>query len=69
MAPSPLNAFQTTMSVRGGRMTVSLGCAKTPSDLTRVAVMGETHMWNILEDPAMVSFIAFSGVLSHHLLS
>lgn len=48
---------------------MSLGCAETPSDLTRVAVMGETHMWNILEDPAMVSFIAFSGVLSHNLLS
>lgn len=50
---------------------MSLGCAETPSDLTRVAVMGEdlTRMWNILEDPAMVSFIAFSGVLFHHLLA
>lgn len=50
---------------------MSLGCAETPLDISHVAVMGEdlTHMWNILEDPAMVSFIAFSGVLSQRLLS
>lgn len=35
---------------------MSLGCAETPSDLSRVAVMGEDRprMWNILEDLAMV---------------
>lgn len=50
---------------------MSLGCAETPSDLSRVAVTGKdlTRMWNIREDPAMVSFVAFSGVLAHRLLS
>lgn len=52
-------------------MTVNLGCAETPSGLSHVAVMGEdlAHMWNILEDPVMVSHIAFSGMLTHHHLS